>query len=115
MNNKLLNTEIKEFLKFPDEFWNYIKNRIIYIDSSISDSEFFYNTLMKFDRENKLIDIKVIVPYAIDLKTTLVNIHEFKHAYDLYLNLGKTIDNEEKYEDSAVEMEKEFVKKYKKN
>lgn len=114
-NNDLeqLKNLVISFLDFNDDFWNYIKSRIIYVDSNIKGNELFYNTLMKFDDDNKLIDIKVLIPYIIDLNTALVNVHELKHAYDLYLKLGEFIeDNTTQYEKQAIDKELEFQKKY---
>lgn len=109
-----MNIEIvKEFLDFPLEFWEYIKKRIIYVDSKIEGNEIFYNTFMKFDNESRLIDIKVMIPYIIDIKTACVNIHELKHAYDLFLELGNIVNiNGDEYEKNAIKLEKKFYKKY---
>lgn len=104
---------IKQFLNYPDKFWHYIHSRIIYIDSTIPGNEMFYNTLMKFDDNNKLVDIKVFIPYIIDIKTARINVHELKHAYDLYLRLGQIIDADtDTFEEDAVVLEHQFVKKY---
>ena len=109
-----MNIEIvKEFLDFPLEFWEYIKNRIIYVDSKIEGNEIFYNTFMKFDNDNRLMDIKVMIPYIVDIESACVNIHELKHAYDLFFELGNIVNiNEDEYEKSAIKLEKKFYKKY---
>lgn len=105
--------EIKKFLNYPTEFWKFVKTKITYVDSTKEGNEFFYSTLMKFDTNNNLIDIKVLIPRIIDLKTSLVNIHELKHAYDLYQLLGKEVDeNNPIYEESAIKKEQEFKKQY---
>ena len=104
--------DIKEFLNFGEDFWNYIKSKIKYIEAT-KENEFFYCTLMKFDNNNHLIDLKVIIPHITDLKTALVNIHELKHAYDLYQLLEKEVDeNNPIYEQDAGEKEKEFKTQY---
>lgn len=105
-------TLVKAFLNYPEEFWIFISSRIIYVDSTIPGNEIFYNTFMKFDSQNKLQDIKVMIPSIIDLNTALITTHELKHAYDLYLRLGQEIDEEhESFEEDAIAVEKEFVKK----
>lgn len=105
--------DVQRFLSYPDEFWKYVDKKITYIDSRKEKNDKFYSTLMRFDKNNCLIDIKVIVPYIINLKTALVNIHEFKHAYDLYNLLGQSIDEKDPiYEQSACNTEKIFVKEY---
>ena len=60
-----------------------------------------------------LVDIKVFVPKVVNLKTALINIHELKHAYDLYGLLGKKIaDDNEFYEKEAKKFEKRFETEY---
>lgn len=68
---------------------------------------------MKFDDKDNLIDIKVFVPYIIDINTAKIYVHELKHAYDLYLKLGTKIDEIEKFETDAIKLENEFEKQYK--
>lgn len=105
--------DIKSFFDYPDVFWQYVEKKVTYVDSHIPDREKFYSTLMRFDSNDCLIDIKVIVPYIIDLKTALVNVHEFKHAYDLYNLLGCQINERDSvYEQMAQDAEKSFVKEY---
>ena len=109
----LSNDEIKEFLNYKDEFWKYINPRVRIVDSHSNKKNIIYETVMHFDSNNKLDDIRVYVPKIVNLKTALINIHEFKHAYDLYNNLGKSIPEDiNPYEISARELEEEFVKKY---
>ena len=103
--------DIKKFLDYPEEFWKYVDKKIMYVDKPTEKSS-FYSVLTRFDEKDRLIDIRVIVPRVIDLFTSLVNVHEFKHAYDLYQKLGEEITNEEIYEKSAKEKENEFIKKY---
>ena len=112
MDNVFSFESIKKFLNFSDEFWSFVGDRIKYVDGTISENKIFYCTLMKFNDCNELIDIKVIVPYIINLETALVNIHEFKHAYDLYFMMGKVIDNESFYEEQAILEEKRFMKSF---
>ena len=72
----------------------------------------FYSVLMRFDDNNRLSDIRIYVPIIVDLKTALINIHEFKHAHDLYLKLGEEINNEEDLEITARNQEKDFIDNY---
>ena len=105
--------EIKDFLNYDEDFWKYIKTRIRRVDSRDDNKNRFYETVMHFDKDNKLDDMRVYVPYVINLKTSLVNIHEIKHAYDLYNKLGNYITEDvELFEEAAREKEKEFIKKY---
>ena len=115
LEKKFTFEEVKTYLNYENEFWNFINKKIKFIDGSVEENKFFYSTLMKFDFNNNLKDIKVIVPFVTDLKTALVNIHEFCHAHDLYLMMGKPITNEQEYEERAIQKENNFTKKiYKK-
>lgn len=104
---------IKEFLCYPQTFWDYVASRIRRVDPRIKENEILYVTLIKTEENGTLKDFKVYVPEIVDLKTACINVHEFKHAYDLYLQMGKIIDEtEEHYEKDAEELEKEFQKRY---
>lgn len=104
---------VKEYLNYPEEFWNYIFKKTAFIDNNNMFHD--YSVLMRFDNEEKLIDMRVYVPRVNSLKTALINIHEFKHAYDLFLKLGQPITNEEEYEIVAHNKEEEFIKTYVRN
>lgn len=105
-------SDIKEYLNYPQDFWNYVMPKVTQIDSHYEEAGFFYNVLMKFDDENNLKDIRVFVPHIINLRTALVNVHEFKHAYDLYNLLGKKLEDDMVYEDRAISEEDKFTKQY---
>ena len=104
--------DIKEFLNYSEDFWKYVKEKTMFVDSKLEKNQGLYSVLMRFDDDNKLIDMRVIIPYIVDLFTALVNVHELKHAYDLYQLLGQEINNEEEFENSAREKENEFIKIY---
>ncbi len=104
--------DIKQFFNFPPSFWQYIDDKIIFIDSEKEQDNSIYGVLMKFDDNSLLKDIKIIVPYIIDLDTALINVHEIKHAYDLYQLLGSKVEDEMSLELTAKEEEEKFVKNY---
>ena len=104
--------DVKKFLNYPESFWKYVENKVIYLDSYLEKSKDFYSVLVKTDKEDNISDMKIIVPIIVDLFTLLVNIYEFKYAYDLYNNLGNKLIEEEVYEKNAREKEYEFIKKY---
>ena len=103
--------DVVAFLDYPEEFWEYVTPRIRKVDSTIPGNEIFYATLLKFDKKDKNIirDIKVMLPHIIDLKTACINIHELKHAYDMYKKLNQYVDDSDpKYESDAIAMEEKF-------
>lgn len=106
---------IKEFLNYPQEFWDYVmpKVRVVDIFESQNEHSMNYEVIMKLDSNNCLTDMRVIVPEIINLTTALINIHEFKHAYDLYNMLGSEVPkNIEYFEKSASKLEDNFTNEY---
>ncbi len=105
--------DVKAYLGYPEEFWHYIEPKISYRDHHQEAHHFFYLVNIKCDRDERVMDMHVGVPKIINLETALINIHEFRHAYDLYQLLGQTLPKQEQeYEVDAQEEEKNFVKKY---
>ena len=104
--------QLNTFFAYPATFWDYVAKRVTLVDSKTVEDNSFYSVLMKLDDNDKLIDMKIIIPYMINIETILINVHELKHAYDLYLLLGKQISDEEKLEKVAKEEEDKFIKKY---
>ena len=104
---------IKEFLSYPQEFWDFVTPKIRRVDPRIKENEILYVTLLKVDDEGILRDIRVMVPEIIDLRTACINVHEFKHAFDLYLKIGTKIDESEPHcEEDASNLEKSFQNNY---
>ena len=101
--------DVVAFLDYPDDFWEFVKPRTRRIDATVPGNEIFFKTLLKFDDNGNIINIRVMVPYIIDLYTACVNVHEFKHAYDMYTRLNTFVDeSDRKYEDDAVKTELKF-------
>lgn len=100
---------IKKYLDYPDDFWDYVIPKVRIVDEY---SKMNYEVIMNI-KDNVLKDIRVIVPEITNLLSALINIHEFKHAYDLYNMLGKEVPlDTDFYEESAKALEDEFKNKY---
>ena len=110
----ILSTEdIKKFFNYPKEFWNYIDKKTYLLDSRLEQNKDFYGVNMKLNEEKYLTDIKIFIPEIINLETALINVHEIKHAYDLYERLGKIIDKDElEYEETSKKYEQNFKERY---
>lgn len=73
----------------------YHKNDAIYyllehskvLDTNLEDTSFY--GCFPIIKEDKLEEIKVCVPPINNLKSMLINVHEYKHGIDLYPYLGK--------------------------
>lgn len=104
--------EVKEFLNYEESFWQYIKDRTFIIDNNEVEDNSIYGVILKLDNDY-LIDIKILIPKIINLETTLINIHELKHAYDLYKVLEtKLTKSDKEYEEYAKNLEQDFKEKY---
>ena len=112
MNRIITINDVVEYLNYESNFWEFMKKRIKiypYIDDTT-----FYITSYKTDKNNNIIDIKVIIPKVSDMKSASIAIHELRHAHDLYLLLNKKMNKTiEEYEILAKEEEKIFQKKLK--
>lgn len=103
--------DIMEFMSLPNHFWNFIKTRTIHGDDYDENDQEFYGINVKCDHHCNLIDIKLIVPKIINLKTALINVHEYQRAYELYKLLGH------KFHETMIDnsTSKEFQKQFKDN
>lgn len=105
--------DVKSFLNYGEDFWNYIKEKILFIDSHIKEDQDFYGVNIKLDDHDCLVDMKVLVPQIINLETALVVVHELNHAYSLYQGLGSSIVKSDlEYEEDARNCEKAFLEDY---
>ena len=105
--------EVKNFLDYPEEFWIFIEDKIKVLDDNMENSKYFYGNRLKTDELGFLTDFLVIVPKITDIKTALINVHEFTHAFDLYNRLNTIIfENEEYFEDIAEKNESLFCNSY---
>ena len=105
--------DVKMFLGYSEDFWEYIINRMLVVENSFEEGIGFYGVNIKVDNNQCLTDLKVLVPKIINLETALVNVHEFNLAYELYQILGNPIDKSDmKYEGSARDCESKFKEEY---
>lgn len=98
--------DVAEYLNYSIAFWEYILPHTIK-----TKNEEFYGVYPKIDKHKIVKDMKIIVPEIIDLKTAKINIHEFKHAYDMYTLLESPYI-EKDYEVEARAEEEQFEMEY---
>lgn len=98
--------DIVKYLDYSASFWSYILPR-----TTRTDNEEFYQINIKCDKQETIKDIRVFVPHITSLETAKINIHEFKHAHDIYNMLGFPYV-EKDYESIARTEEKQFENKY---
>lgn len=90
-------------------FFDFMKGKIKRI--SLKAEEFGWGVFPITDEAGILYDIRMIVPTIYDVKSLCVNIHEYTHAYEVYLELGKIyVWNVEESEQRAKAAEKRYLK-----
>lgn len=92
-----------------NDFFDYMNGRVVYIPSG---SDVFWYGCHPILRNNKLFDIRVVVPIIETKFDIVVNIHEFTHAIELYKELGTFYDDDtNNREERAHLMEKKYLEK----
>ncbi len=85
----------------------YLFNHTKIIDTNLEDTSFY--GCYPITDNNIVKEIRVCVPPIKNLKSMLINIHEYKHGIDLYPYLGKTYQDDN-YEIVAKQEETNFQK-----
>lgn len=85
----------------------YLFDHTKILDTNLADTTFYgcYPTI----KDNILKEIRICVPPINNLKSMLINIHEYRHGIDLYPYLGKPYQ-EDDYEIMAKQEEIKFQK-----
>lgn len=105
----LTDKDLKEYYQNDDAYY-YLKERAKIIDVDLEQGLDFYGCYPKVVG-NILQEINLCVPKITDLKSMLINIHEYRHGIDLYPYLRKKMPDKD-YEVIAKAEEDRFVKKY---
>lgn len=88
----------------------YLKERTKVCNVSAEEGIGYFGLFTENDGEI-ITGIKLCVPQIVNLKTMLINVHEFKHGISLYPYIGYAIPNFD-FETEAKMEEKRFVTKY---
>lgn len=102
---------LKDYFKFPDEFWDYIKNKTIVLDEGIEDGEDFTGVYHRLDKNDVLVDIKLYLPRITNMRTLLMNVQLINHAYLLYIQKRIQIKEMDYSKESEIEQQ-EFLENY---
>lgn len=73
---------------YDEEMFRYFQNNSLLFDYRMEEYIDFIGCFYAFDKKI-LKSIKLVVPYIMDDKTILINIHEYIHAILFYQRLGK--------------------------
>ena len=104
--------DVKAFLEFPQDFWDYIEPRIIWGEEYEERPRSCYHVNITNNDTGHISDISVVLPRVVDLPTAKICVHELKVAYHTYKLLGSlTILKDTTLDDCATDMEKQFQNK----
>lgn len=122
LKNHELTDEIKGVALTKSDIDSYFRDNLVYkvinqngvnrIDCG-NDYTFYgaYPTLSS----NKIFGVKLVVPPVHNLKTALINIHEYKHGIDLMNMFGKEFPEDFDFEERARNEEQMFIEHYVRN
>ena len=101
--------DVKAFLDFPQDFWDYIEPRIIWGEEYEERPRSCYHVNITNNDEGHISEVSVVLPRVVDLRTSKICVHELKVAYHTYKLLGSfTILKDPTVDDSATDLEKQF-------
>lgn len=105
----LTNKDLDTYYKKEDAYF-YLKGKTKILNNDIEKLMSFYGCYL-IEEEGILKDIKICVPKITNLKSMLINIHEYKHGICLYPYIGEKIPIDD-YESIARYEEEKFKEKY---
>jgi len=88
---------------------SYIRSNLKYFDGG--DDLSFYGIFPEIEH-GILRKIRMVVPKVHNLKTALINVHEFRHVFDLYELIGKEYPEDNDFEERARKEEDTFIREY---
>ena len=89
MEEKYINF-LKEYNLYNEEIFEYMKDRIVYVDYKNENHRFFIGVYPKVDEGSNIVtDIRMYVPKIVDDISVSMNIHEYVHLISVYNNLNK--------------------------
>ena len=95
-----------------EDFFHYIKDKIILVPNT---TEIFWYGCHPIIENNKIKDIRIVVPEIKKEKDMLINLHEFTHAIELYEEIGaEWEERRQEREEKARKAEEKYLTKYKK-
>ena len=104
--------DIKKYLRYNDDFWNYIQDKTKIIKDPYLDYDLkmhYYGVWYEFNERKELTKLIICIPEIVDLKTAQIAIHEFRHANDIYTS---KIQEDSILEDIAKQEEDKFKTDY---
>ena len=90
-----------------EEFFKFLEGKV----KRYPIKEFGWGCFPILDEDNKIVDMRILVPDFLDELCIRINIHEYAHAFELFNELGQVyIENRVVRENNAKEKELEFLR-----
>lgn len=108
----LTTIDVKKYLGYNDDFWNYIQDKTKIIKDPYLDYDLkmhYYGVWYEINESKELTKLIICIPKIVDLKTAQIAIHEFRHAHDIYTS---KILEDSILEDTAKQEEDKFKTDY---
>lgn len=106
--NKFIDFFVKHNL-YDKKIFDYIWDRCSFFDYLEDEYRSQIGVYYIFDKNKKLVDFNLIVPFIDSKKTILINIHEFIHAIAAYYKLGKRLVLDDSCEVNSLFFEKVYI------
>lgn len=92
------------------DFFHFIKGKV----HRYPIKDFPWACFPILDEEQRIVDLRLVVPVLYDEKSIQINIHEYTHAFELFMEFGQVyIEDRENRELNAKEKELEYLRKLK--
>lgn len=111
-NKNLINFFEKHNL-YDEEMFKYFRENTTMIDYKDPDQRKFIGRYTFLDRNKKLKNIHIVLPYIYDEITMLISIHELIHGIELYKKLNKKVKTSDDCEILPMLYEKIYMEENK--
>lgn len=101
--------DLKAYLGYEDDFWNFVKDRIKLINTS-SDIMEQMARVTPITNNGEIVDIDMLIPRIIDLRSATVALEMYEKAYNFYKLLGSRVEDYDKTD--AESTKKRYVEEY---
>ncbi len=86
--------DLKSFLGFEDDFWEFIKDKTKKVDTSVDIMDKMVYAIPICNHEGLIVSLQLMLPKVYNLESALIAIRVYKKAYEIYKLIGKKLENE---------------------
>lgn len=85
---------LKAFLGFENDFWEFIKDKTKKVDTSVDIMDKMVYAIPIYNHEGIIVSLQMMLPKVYNLESALIAIRVYKKAYEIYKLIGKKLDGE---------------------